>query len=298
MGHSHDAVPITGAGRHRRRLAVVLGFTTAFLIVEAVAGVLTGSLALLADAGHMLTDVVGLALALLAIWWAARPPDARKTYGYYRIEVLAAVINGTVLLMIAFFILWEAYRRFLAPPPVAGIPMLVVATAGLIINVIGIGMLRAGAGESLNVRGAYLEVMGDALGSAGVIVAAIVVLVTGWRRADPLIAAGIGVLIVPRTWRLLRDAINVLMEGTPPHLDVAAIQQAMQGDPAVSSVHDLHIWTLTSGRDAMSGHVVLKPGQDGAAAITRLHDLLHRQFGIEHTTIQVEHLPIVQIKTT
>lgn len=279
---------MTGAGRHRRRLAATFALTATYLVVEAVAGFLTSSLALLADAGHMLTDVAGLGLALLAIWWAARPPNPRKTYGYYRVEILAAVANAVVLFMISGYILWEAYQRFRNPPVVIAGPMLVVATAGLVINAIGMWLLRAGSGESLNVRGAYLEVVSDALGSVGVIVAAVVVLLTGWHRADPLIAAAIGLFIVPRTWWLLREAVNILLEGTPPHLDVPAIEAAIRAEPGVEAVHDLHVWSLTSGKDALSGHVVVPAGGDGSALVGRLHDVLSERFGIAHTTIQVE----------
>ena len=278
----------TGAGRHRGRLVGALALTSVFLVAEAVGGWMTGSLALLADAGHMLTDVAGLALALLAIWWAARPPTPRKTYGYYRVEILAAVANAVVLFIISAFILFEAYRRLLDPPDVATGPMLVIAILGLLVNLASMWLLRGGAGESLNVRGAYLEVMGDALGSLGVLAAGFIIRVTGWRVADPIVAAGIGLFIVPRTWALLREGVNVLLEGVPPHIDVAELERTMRTVPGVAGVHDLHVWTLTSGRDAMSGHVIVGAGAATDDLAQRLHDVLHERFGIAHTTIQVE----------
>jgi cobalt-zinc-cadmium efflux system protein len=288
MIHADTRPAASGSGRHQRRLTGTLLLTGTFLIVETVAGFVTGSLALLADAGHMLTDVGGLVLALVAIWWAAKPPTPEKTYGYYRVEILVAVANAVVLMVLSVFIVWEAYRRFLDPPELLARPMLAVAALGLVINGLGIWLLRGGAQESLNVRGAYLEVIGDALGSLGVIVAAVVVLLTGWRRADPLVAAAIGLFIVPRTWRLLREAVNVLLEGAPPHLDVRAIEQALSAAPGVRTVHDLHVWTLTSGKEAMSGHVVVGADVDGTEVVAPLNDLLRDRFGLGHTTIQVE----------
>jgi cobalt-zinc-cadmium efflux system protein len=261
-----------------------------------VAGALwTGSLALLADAGHMLTDVGGLGLALFATWVAAKPPTPEKTYGYYRVEILAALLNALVLLAISTFILYEAYRRFLSPPTVLGGPMLVVAAAGLIVNLVGMWLLHAGAGESLNLKGAYLEVLSDALGSLGVIVAALVVLTTGWYLVDPILGAAIGLFIVPRTWTLLRQAVNILLEGTPPHVNLSEVEAAMGAVRGVRKVHDLHVWALTSGKYAMSGHVVVDDLAMGNEILRDLHDVLHERFGIEHTTIQIESEPLVQI---
>ena len=245
----------------------------------------------------MLTDFGGLVLALLAIRWAAKPPSPTKTYGYYRVEILAAVANAVVPLVMSVFILWEAYRRLLHPPDVIGPPMLFVGAAGLVVNVVSLWLLRAGASESLNVKGAYLEVMGDALGSLGVLVAAVFVTV-GWRRADPIIAAGIGLFIIPRTWLLLRQGINVLLEGVPPHLDIEEIERVIRSVPGVHGVHDLHVWTLTSGREAMSGHLAVAPSVDADALLRQVHDALHERFGIEHTTIQIEPTPLIQLKRT
>jgi cobalt-zinc-cadmium efflux system protein len=273
----------------------VLVLTAGYFLVEVAAGWWTGSLALLADAGHMLTDVAGLALALLAIWFARRPPTPDKTYGFYRVEILAALLNAVVLLGVAALILYEAYRRLRAPEPVLAAPMLVVAAVGLGVNALGMLMLRRGSRESLNVRGAYLELMSDALGSIGAIAAAVVVLATGWSGADAVVGGLIGLGIVPRTWRLLSQTVNVLLEGVPPHLSVAEIEQAMLGVAGVRQVHDLHVWTLTSGRDAMSAHVLVATPGDNDRILRALHEVLHHRFGIEHTTIQMETEPLVRI---
>jgi cobalt-zinc-cadmium efflux system protein len=297
---SRDAVHAdtgTAAARHARPLVWTLALTGAFLLVEVAGALWTGSLALLADAGHMLTDVGGLGLALFAIWVAARPPTPEKTYGYYRVEILAALVNAIVLLAVSALILYEAYRRSLSPPPVLGGPLLAVAAVGLLVNLIGMWLLRRGAGESLNLKGAYLEVLSDALSSLGVIVAAAVVLTTGWYLADPIIGAAIGLFILPRTWALLRQAVNVLLEGTPPHVNLPEVAAAMAAVPGVRQVHDLHVWTLTSGKHAMSGHVVVEDLAAGNRILQDLHELLHERFGIEHTTIQLESHPLVQIAT-
>lgn len=293
--HPHASDAQTATGRHRRALLWALGLTGGFFLIEVAGALWTGSLALLADAGHMLTDVGGLGLALFATWFAARPPTPEKTYGYYRVEILAAVVNALVLLAISLLILYEAYRRFLSPPAVLGAPMLVVAVAGLGVNLAGMWLLRAGAGESLNLKGAYLEVLSDALSSLGVIVAAVIVLTTGWRLADPIIGAAIGLFIIPRTWGLLRDAVNILLEGTPSHVNLVEVEGAMASVPGVRQVHDLHAWTLTSGKYAMSGHVLVEDLAAGNQILRDLHELLHERFGIEHTTIQLESEPLVQI---
>jgi len=285
----------SAAGRHWRSLVWTLALTGIFLVVEVIGGLWTGSLALLADAGHMLTDVGGLGLALFAVWFAAKPPTPAKSYGYYRVEILASVVNALVLFGISGFILYEAYRRLFAPPEILGGPMLVIAVIGLGVNLSGLWVLRAGSGESLNLRGAYLEVMSDALGSVGVIVAAVVVLTTGWSLVDPIVSAGIGLFIIPRTWTLLRQGVNILLEGTPPHIDLVAVEAAMRQVPGVRRVHDLHVWTLTSGKDAMSAHVVVEDRATGDRITTDLHDLLHERFGVEHTTIQIESQALVQI---
>jgi cobalt-zinc-cadmium efflux system protein len=286
----------TAAARSRGKLLTTLGITAAFLVVEVLGAVWTGSLALLADAGHMLTDVGGLALALFAIWVAGRPPTPAKTYGYYRVEILAALVNALVLLAVAGAILVEAYRRLREPPDVLGGPMLLIAVIGLAANLGCAWLLHADAATSLNVRGAYLHVLGDALSSVGVVVAAALVVATGWAVADPLASVAIALIIVPRTWGLLLQAVNVLLEGTPAHLDLGEIEAAIQRAPGVRRVHDLHVWTLTSGREAMSAHVVVEDVGASDRLLRELHEVLHARFGIDHTTIQLETEPPVVLR--
>jgi cobalt-zinc-cadmium efflux system protein len=297
MGHGH-AHRETAAARSRGRLALTLGLTAGYMVVEVLGAWLTGSLALLADAGHMLADAGGLVLALFATWVAARPPTPAKTYGYYRAEILAALVNSLVLLAVAAAILFEAYQRLRVPPDVLAGPMLVVAALGLGVNLVCAWLLHKGAAVSLNVRGAYLEVLSDALSSMAVLVAATVTLLTGWSLADPLASAAIALLIVPRTWSLLRQAVNVLLEGVPPHLELAAIERAIAEVAGVRRIHDLHVWTLTSGREAMSAHVVVDDVRESERLLEALHAVLHTRFGIDHTTIQLETEPpaVFQIK--
>jgi cobalt-zinc-cadmium efflux system protein len=275
-----------------------LVITGGFLLIEAAGAAWTGSLALAADAGHMLTDVGGLALALFATWIATRPPTPAKTYGYYRVEILAATVNALLLLAVAALILFEAYQRLRAPRAVLGGPMLVIALAGLAANLGAAWLLRGDARESLNVRAAYLEVLGDALSSLGVVVAALVVMQTGITLIDPIVSALIALFIVPRTWGLLRQAVNVLLEGTPAHLDLGEIEDAMIRIPGVRRVHDLHVWTLTSGREAMSAHAVIDDVRQSERLLETLHAVLHARFGIDHTTIQLDvEQPVLRIKT-
>jgi cobalt-zinc-cadmium efflux system protein len=294
-GHDHRE---TAAGRSRGVLVGSLVITGGFLLIEAAGAWWTGSLALAADAGHMLTDVGGLVLALFATWIAARPPTPAKTYGYYRVEILAATVNALLLLAVAGIILFEAYQRLRAPREVLGGPMLAIALAGLAANLAAAWLLRGDARESLNVRAAYLEVLGDALSSLGVVVAALVVMQTGITLVDPLVSALIALFIVPRTWRLLRQAVNVLLEGTPAHLDLGEIEDAMIRIPGVRRVHDLHVWTLTSGREAMSAHAVIDDVRLSERLLETLHAVLHARFGIDHTTIQLDvEQPVLRIKT-
>jgi cobalt-zinc-cadmium efflux system protein len=281
-----------------RALAWTLALTALFLGVEVAVGLWTNSLALLADAGHMLTDAGGLALALFAIWMAKRPATDAKTYGYYRVEILAAAVNALVLLGISAGILYEAYRRFRAPPDVPGAPLLIVAGAGLAVNLVGMWLLRGGSTASLNVQGAYYEVVSDALGSLGVLVAGLLIITTGWRYADPVVGVGIGLFIVPRTWKLLRQAIDVLLEGTPAHIALADVERTMREVPGVQAVHDLHVWTLTSGRYAMSGHVVVDDLGAMDRILSELHARLHERVGIDHTTIQSERSPLMPSRET
>jgi cobalt-zinc-cadmium efflux system protein len=288
-GHAHDRA--TAAARSRPVLALTLALTGGFLLVEAAAAFWTNSLALLADAGHMLTDAGALGLALFATWIAARPPTPAKTYGYYRAEILAALVNALVLLVVAGFILVEAWERLREPSAVLAGPMALVAALGLAVNLACAWLLHHGAAASLNVRAAYLEVLSDALSSLAALVAAGVVLATGWTGADPLASALIALLIVPRTWALLRQAVNVLLEGVPAHLALPEIEAAMRAVPGVRRVHDLHVWTLTSGREAMSAHVVVDDVRESERLLEALHAVLHARFGIDHTTVQLETEP-------
>jgi cobalt-zinc-cadmium efflux system protein len=297
--HTHGAGVghgTTAAGRHKARLGGALALTAGFLVVEIVGAFWTSSLALLADAGHMLTDVGGLSLSLLAIYFAQKPPTPANTYGYFRTEILAALANGVALLVVAGYILVEAIERLWAPPEVLSRPMLVIAIFGLAVNLLGMGLLQRGAAESVNLRAAYLELLSDALGSVGVILAAIVIQTTGFFLVDPLVGAAVGLWIIPRTWTLIRQTVHILMEGVPPHLDVQEIEAAMMTVPGVRAVHDLHVWTLTSGKEAMSGHVTVDNLASGGEILNELHRVLHERFGIEHTTIQLEVEALVQLK--
>ncbi len=258
------------------------------MIVEVVGGLVTGSLALLADAGHMLTDAAGIGLSLFAIWFASKPPTPSNTYGYMRSEILAALANGVLLCSMAIFILYEAYRRIWSPAEILAGPMLVIAVVGLGVNLVNMGLLHSEADESLNLRSAYFEVLGDAMASLGVIGAALLVQFTGWTLADPLISGAIGLFILPRTWNLIKQAVQILMEGVPSHLDVREIKTAMRVSHGVRAVHDLHVWTLTSGKEAMSAHVLVDDLSDGQHILKDLQALLRERFGIEHTTVQLE----------
>jgi cobalt-zinc-cadmium efflux system protein len=286
MGHDHShAVP---RGLASRRLALVLALTLAFLVVEVVAGLLTGSLALLADAGHMLTDVAGLVLALAAMKFAERPPSPRRTYGYHRVEILAALTNGLVLLGVAGYIMMEAWDRFSHPTPVAGVPVLVVAAVGLAVNIAGAFLLHSGSRSSLNVRGAYNEVLADAASSVGVIVGAAVITATGWYWVDPLVAVLIALFILPRTFALLKEAVQVLLEGTPREVDLAAVREAMEEVVGVKTIHDLHVWTLTSGFHALSAHAILQEGAAHGEVLAALRHRVTHGFPISHVTVQLE----------
>ncbi len=274
--------------KNRRALWVVFGLTFTYFVVEVVGGLVTNSLALLADAAHMLADVGGLGLALFAAWMSTKPATPARTYGYYRVEILAALANAVVLFLMSFFILYEAYRRFREPPEVASLPMLGVAGVGLAVNLVGIAMLRKASSESLNMKGAYLEVVGDLLGSIGVLVAGVVMLTTGWWYADPLFSVVIGLFILPRTWNLLSDAVGVLLEGTPAGVSLEAVRGAIGGVPGVAGVHDLHVWAITSGVNALSVHVVMTAGSELADVLTRVRERVTRGFPIAHVTAQVE----------
>jgi cobalt-zinc-cadmium efflux system protein len=259
------------------------------MAVEAVTALTTGSLALLSDAGHMFTDVLGIGMALAAITAARRATgDPQRTFGLYRLEVLAALANAALLSGVAVYVVVEAVHRFADPPRVATGPVLLVAALGLVTNLVAFWLLRPGAEASINLRGAYLEVLGDLLGSAGVIAAAVVLTLTGWWWFDPLVAVGIGLFILPRTWRLGRVAVRILVQAAPEHVDVPAVQARLSAVPGVRDVHDLHIWTLTSGMEVASVHLALEAGAEVGAVLAEARSALHRDFHIEHATLQVE----------
>jgi len=270
-----------------RRLLVVVVITAIYMLAELVGGVLTGSLALLADSGHLLGDVLGLGMALGAIRFARRPATAGKTYGFYRAEILAALINSMALVVVSLWILSAAVQRLISNSKVEAGPMLVIALGGVVVTLVGAALLHAGVHTSLNVRAAFLEVVGDLLGSVGTVIAAIIILVTGWMPADALISAIIGILMLPRAVGLLRSVVDVLFESTPRNLDIAAIEAAMRAQPGVESVHDVHLWSITSGFDAMSGHV-RSNGRPSEDVLHDLRTLLRDHFHIQHVTLQVE----------
>jgi cation diffusion facilitator family transporter len=292
MGHGHSHAPTTAGGAHRRRLVVVLGLTLAVLVAEVVGGVLSGSLALLADAGHMATDAAGLALALAAVSLAQRPARGRRTFGWQRVEILAAVANGMLLLAVAAYVLIEAIRRIGQPPEIGAGLMLVVASVGLVVNLGSLLVLHGGKDASLNMRGAYLEVLADALGSVAVIVAAVVIATTGWTPADIVASAVIGCLVVPRAWHLLREALDVLLEAAPRGVDLQDVRAHILGVDGVLDVHDLHAWTITSGLPVLSAHVVVTDealaAGHGGRVLDALCSCLGEHFDLEHCTFQLE----------
>lgn len=282
--------PEDAAAGHRRRLALALGMATAVLVAEVAGAVVAGSLALAADAGHMFTDVVALALALAALTVSRREASSRSTFGLYRLEIFAAALNAVILLGVAAWVSWAAVGRLQHPPAVEAPVMLGVGLLGLIANSVSLRWLQPAQGESLNVRGAYLEVLGDLLGSAGVVVAAIVILTTGYLVADPAISLLVALLIVPRTWLLLREAVNILLESTPRGLDLAFVRAHIGAVEGVVGVHDLHVWTITSGRPVMSAHVVLSDEwlARSGETLDQLQQCLAEHFDVEHCTFQLE----------
>jgi cobalt-zinc-cadmium efflux system protein len=284
MPHPHGSP----SSARRGRLALVFGITVTVFVIELVGGFLANSLALLADAGHMFTDVAGIGLALAAIHVAGRPASADRTFGYLRLEILAAVVNAVLLFGVAGFVLFEAWRRLADPPEVATGLMLGVGVVGLIANGVSLYLLRDAQAESLNLRGAYLEVLGDLAGSVAVIVAAIIIDRTGQTGADAVASVMIALLIIPRTWRLLREAVDILLEATPKGLDLEIVRSHIRQAAGVADVHDLHAWTITSGVNVVSAHVVLRPGADPPAVLDELCRCLSGDFDIEHSTFQLE----------
>jgi cobalt-zinc-cadmium efflux system protein len=293
LHHPPDRAPSGGPDRkgERRRLRVVLALTLAYGVAEIVGGVMTGSLALLADAGHMLTDVASLGLALGALWVSTRPATIHHTYAYGRVEILVALVNGLLMWGVVAWITIEAVQRLGEAAPVAAGTMLAVATGGLVVNVVAYVILQRAAGSaerSLNLRGAGLHVLGDLLGSIGAMTAAIVIHLTGWTRADPLASLAIGILILVSSWRVVRDAVHVLLEGAPSGIDVGELIEALRRIEGVAGVHDLHVWTITSGYPALSAHVVCDHGQPRDMLLARLNRVLRERYAITHTTIQLE----------
>ena len=284
ISHTH----VSAAAANRDRLLAVLGLSLFVLLVEVVGGIASNSLALLADAGHMLTDVSGIGLSLLAIWFAGRRPTTERSFGYLRLEIFAAVANAVLLFGVAAFILVEAWQRLSAPPEVASGLMLGVALVGLALNAVSLFVLRDAQRTSLNMRGAYLEVMGDLAGSAAVIVAAVIITWTGWIAADAVASVAIALLILPRTFALLRDATDVLLEATPKDLDMTHVRRHILEAPGVVDCHDLHAWTITSGVNVLSAHVILAEGADPALTLDALCACLSDDFDIEHSTFQLE----------
>ena len=286
-GHDHDHAPARYGSA--RALAVVLALTAALMVVEIVGGILTDSLALLADAGHMLSDASSAGLALFAVWLAARPATPSRSWGYKRAEILAALANGVLLVVVAVWILIEAWRRLDDPPEVLGGWMLVVALVGLAANAVAMGVLLRSERESLNVRAALRHVLADLLGSAGVVVAAVIIVTTGWEQADPIVSAAIALLVLASSWSVLRDSVSILLEATPRGIDAKQVEAAIVRAPGVVSVHDLHVWTITSGFPALSAHVLVGAGEDCHGRRRELEALLQERFGIDHTTLQVDH---------
>ena len=290
-GHDH-ALPAT---TKERSLRWALVLTSAFLIAEVVGGVVLNSLALLSDAAHMFTDVAALAIALAAIRIARRPADQRRTFGYHRFEILAAAFNALLLFGVAGYILFEAWQRWRQPEEVQTTGVLVVAALGLVVNLASMWMLRSGKDDSLNVKGAYLEVWSDMLGSIGVIAGAIVIRITGWNWVDSVIAVAIGLWVLPRTWVLLKDTLNILLEGVPEGIDMAAVRQSLLDLPGVLGVHDLHVWAVTSGRTSLTVHLVHATDVAAPAELLeRARAVLAAEHHIAHTTVQLETQPCAQ----
>jgi cobalt-zinc-cadmium efflux system protein len=286
-GHAHGHRANLRAD-NKSKMLLVLGLTAAFMICEVITGVLTGSLALLADAGHMLGDLGALMLALVAIWFSSKPATQDKTYGYYRSEILAGFFNSLALVGVSLFIMYEAYSRLSNPPQVVGVPVLVVSLIGLVVNITSLRLLESSAKTSLNAKAAYLEVLGDCLATAGVIVSSLVIIFFKWYYADPIISALIALGILPRTWLLLKECTNILMEGTPGHIDLSALRKAIVAVEGVTDVHDIHVWTITSGIDAMSAHVAIDDRAPAEEVLSRVTTIVNDQFGVHHSTIQVE----------
>jgi cobalt-zinc-cadmium efflux system protein len=289
-GHKHFHKSERRSGKSLRGLKIALALTAGYMFVEAIGGWLANSLALLADAGHMLTDVAALSLTLAAIWFGSRPATPKKTYGYYRTEILAAFINGVALVVLSIWIIFEAVERFRYPQEIAGLQMTLIASGGLVVNIIAAYLLHSGQRHDLNLRGAWLHVMGDLLGSVAAITAGFLIVGFGWLRADAVCSILISVVIIIGAWRLIMESVNVLLEGTPRHIDLTAVEAAIRGTEGVGGVHDLHVWTISSGIDALSAHITHGDSVSHSDLLVAVRDKLHNEFGIDHLTIQMETL--------
>lgn len=285
--HDHAHVPAHAGADQARRLLLALAISATILVAELVGGWLANSLALLADAGHMFTDVGALGLSLFVAWFSRRPETPKRSYGYLRLEILAAFLNGAGLLLISALIIVEAVLRLRTPEPVQGGLMLGVAVLGLVANVVAAALLRRGSGESLNVRGAYLHVLGDLLGSLGTVAAAMLIHFTGWLAADPIASIIVTLLIVIGAWNLVRESVDVLLESTPAHISPGAVRAQLLAIPGIEAVHDLHVWTVTSGVIAMSVHAIVREPERHQHVLEHIHDAM-RLFGIQHVTVQLE----------
>ena len=287
MSQAHDH----GKGANERAMWFALFLTGGFMVAEVIGGLLTGSLALISDAAHMLTDTAALGIALFAIRMGRRAADARRTFGYARFEILAAAFNAAMLFVVAFYILYEAVERLRQPAEIQSVAMLVVAVIGLVVNFISMRLLSSGKDDSLNVKGAYLEVWSDMLGSLGVIGGALLIRFTGWTWIDPLIAVAIAMWVLPRTWTLLKESVNVLLEGVPEGVKLTEVERTLRGMAGVQDVHDLHVWAITSGKPSLSAHLLLNAGVDAEALRISVSGKLREQFGIRHSTLQCEFTP-------
>lgn len=286
--HDHEHTHERRDAKSLNKLKIALGLTAAYMFAEAIGGWLVNSLALLADAGHMLTDVAALSLTLAAIWFASRPATAKKTFGYYRLEILAAFVNGVALVLISLFVIYEAYERWSEPPEIRGAALTVIAIGGLLVNVVCAYLLHGDHQHDLNMRGAWLHVMGDVLGSVTAIVAGALIVAFGWVWADAVCSALISLIIIWGAWNLIRESVNVLLEGTPAHINLAAVEAEILATEGVSGVHDLHIWTITSGLEALSAHVQHDEKIAPPELLKNLRRRLKDKFGIDHLTIQME----------
>lgn len=281
-GHNHAA-----GINNERKLAIAIGLTGTFLIAEIVGGILTESLALLSDAAHMFTDVMALVIAFIAIKIGKRAADHLRTFGYRRFEILAAAFNAIILFLVAIYIMFEAYERFMTPPDIKTGGMLVVAALGLIVNLVSMRILQSGSETSLNMKGAYLEVFADMLGSIGVIIGSILIYYTGWKQIDPILAVLIGLWVLPRTWKLLSESLNILLEGVPAGIELKKVHAELAALPGVKDVHDLHIWSITSGQHSLKAHLLVSVHPEDSSLLTDAHNIAEKH-GIKHTNFQIE----------